>query len=342
MKTICIVNPAAAGGRTRHRIPAVERSLRRAFEDFELVTTEGPGHATVLCRDALERGVELVIAVGGDGTANEVLCGFVDRDGVNRFPEAVMGVVASGTGGDFVRHLGAASLEAQLTAVSSGGEHWVDYGVARLVSSDGRDITRPFLNEASVGLSGLVVDLARRAPRMLGPTSRYLLSSLRGLLEYREKGVTLVFDDGVPREMPLRLAVVGNGQYFGGGMKITPEAVCDDGWFDVVYTGGVSKLHFAGLLARVFNGRHVESDTVATLRTRTVRMMPTSERDVILIDVDGEQPGRLPASFTVVPGGIQLRAAGLPARAGPSSGRFKPVEPAPQRPEDHRRGKLLH
>jgi diacylglycerol kinase family enzyme len=313
----------------------VERRFAEAHEGVTLVRTEGPGHATVLARAALERGADLVVSVGGDGTANEILAGFVDGRGENLFPDVELAIVACGTGSDFQRHLGRRDLFAQVDAVVDARSHRVDYGVARLVSRDGQPLLRPFLNEASVGLSGHVVDIARRTPRLLGQRGTYVVSALRSLLAHRDKGVTLILDDDVPRELPLTLAVVANGQYFGGGMWIAPEARCDDGWFDVLYTGGYGKLHFLGLLARVFRGTHTTVPGVRTARSRTIRMVPRDAHDVVLIDLDGEQPGRLPASFHLVPGGILLRAAGLHERRVPrETGLFEPVE-GPTRPLLH-------
>jgi YegS/Rv2252/BmrU family lipid kinase len=320
----------------RHRLPEVERRFAAAHEGVKLLVTEGPGHATVLARDALERGADVIVSIGGDGTTNEILAGFVDERGDNLFPDVELAVIACGTGSDFQRHLGRRDVSAQLDAVVDGRSHRVDYGVARLVSRDGQPLLRPFLNEASVGLSGHVVDFARRTPRILGQRGTYLVSALRSLVAHRDKGVTLILDDGIPRELPLTLAVVANGQYFGGGMWIAPEARCDDGWFDVLYTGGHGKLHFLGLLARVFRGTHTRVPGVATARSRTIQMVPRDDRDVVLIDLDGEQPGRLPASFHIVPRGLLLRAAGLHERPIPrESGLFAPVEPSPRTPLLH-------
>lgn len=335
-RVVCIGNPASAGGRARHRLGEVERSFAVAHEGVRSYRTEGPGHATVLARDALERGAELVVSIGGDGTANEVLAGFVDARGDNLFPDAELAVIACGTGSDFQRHLGRRNLSAQIDAVVDGRAHRVDYGVARLVANDGRPLVRPFLNEASVGLSGHVVDNVRRTPRVLGTHGAYAIGALRSLLAHRDKGVTLILDDGVPRELPLTLGVVANGQYFGGGMWIAPEARCDDGWFDVLWTGGRGKLHFLGLLARVFGGTHTVVPGVRTARSRTIRFMPRNARDIVLVDLDGEQPGRLPASFHIVPGGLLLRAAGLHERAVPrETGLFEPVEPVRPTPVLH-------
>ncbi len=257
----------------------------------------------------------MIVSVGGDGTNNEVLSGFVDDAGCNRFPEAELGLVHSGTGGDFLRHLGRRSPDQAIAALAEGPAAVIDYGVATYVDGHGRSATRPFLNVASAGISGLVDYHIRRSNRWLGPTATYLFGSLRGIAEFLAKPVSITIDGGVPTELPLSLAVVANGQYFGGGMWIAPRARCDDGLLEVLYTGGGSRLGLVGLLAKVFRGSHVDSPGVISARARTIELRPIDPDDVVLLDLDGEQPGRLPARFHVHQAGLRVRAAGLPEPA---------------------------
>ncbi|MBX7081951.1 MAG: YegS/Rv2252/BmrU family lipid kinase [Nannocystaceae bacterium] len=309
---IVIVNPASGNGRTLRRWPQLQAALRERLGAVEIVHTEAPGHATLLCRRALERGATLVVSVGGDGTNNEVLCGFVDDEGRNRFPHAELGLLPSGTGGDFVRHLGAAAFATVLDALAAAPAHAIDYGIAHFVDRHGHPTVRPFLNVASAGLSGLVDDAVRRSNRWLGPTATYLLGTLRALAEHRAKPVRIGIDAREPFTMSLDLAVVANGQYFGGGMWIAPRARCSDGSFDALWTGDGSKLRLVGLLAKVFRGAHADDAAVGAAAARTVTLEPCNDDDVVLLDLDGEQPGRLPARFELVEGGLRLRAPGLP------------------------------
>lgn len=330
-----IYNPASANGKTAQRWKQAEPKLKTAFPGLEVTATQAPGHARLLCRDALENGADLVISFGGDGTNNEVLCGFIDDDGTNAFPGAELGLLASGTGSDFMRHLDVKSMDDQIAQLVAGPATKVDYGVAQFVTHEGNAVTRPFLNEASVGVSGLIVDYVGRRTRRLGPTMTYLLGAIRGIMDHKDKEVTLVLDDGVAHKLPLTLAVMANGQYFGGGMWIAPHARCDDGWLDVLFTGGYPKMQFLGLLARVFSGAHARSSSVTTARTKSVRLAPADERDVVLLDLDGEQPGRLPAEFRIVEGGLRLRAAGLRDRPEAEQGElFAPVVPAEDLPHE--------
>jgi YegS/Rv2252/BmrU family lipid kinase len=303
-----IVNPASSNGKTLRRWPRIEHALRESLGDLDARLTEGPGDATHFAREALESGADLVVSVGGDGTNNEVLCGFVDDQGKNLFPRAELGLVASGTGGDFCRHLGPVSIEAQVARLARGSSRAIDYGITRFVANGGGPCVRPFLNVVSVGLSGLVARYTLAKPgKVAGARGTYLLGAVRGIVSYRNQPVRLALDGEAGEEVGLSVAAVANGQFFGGGMWIAPEAACDDGLLDLVWAEGISRTRMIGLLGRIFRGGHVGARGVHLRRAREVRISPRDEGQEVLIEVDGEQPGRLPLSVSVVPGGLRLR-----------------------------------
>jgi diacylglycerol kinase family enzyme len=250
------------------------------------------------------------VSVGGDGTANEILCGFIDHQGVNRFPQAELVLMGSGTGGDFCRFARRAAGDSSLSVAPRA----IDYGVAD-VSLSGARARVPFLNAASVGISGLVDRFIAGSKKRFGTRAAYVGASLRGLAEFREQAVRIVVDERTT-EIPLTLAVMANGQYFGGGMWIAPGAVCDDGFLDVIHAGGLGKAALVGLLVRVFSGKHV-GPGVTNGRASRVSIEPLSPDPSntpesapaipLLVDLDGEQIGQLPATFWVVPRGIRVQ-----------------------------------
>lgn len=284
---------------------------------LEVVCTEGPGHATTVGRGALESGAKLVVAVGGDGTANEVLCAFMDDGGVNRFPGAELGLLGGGTGGDFLRQLGSPSWPEMIDALEQPGRT-VDYGAMRFVDHDGQSCVRPFLNAASAGVTGHIVARVLQAGglsrKLLGAKGIYLWHSIAGILGYRNPTVELQVDETEPRRLDLALATATNGQYFGGGMWIAPNARLDDGRLEMIYTGDISKGKLLGLLAKVFGGKHLDHPAVEAGQGQRLHMRSVGD-DPVLVEIDGEQPGVLPAEFWVVPDGIRVRVAGLPAAA---------------------------
>jgi diacylglycerol kinase (ATP) len=317
-RIVAIVNPTAGGGLALRRWRKTEPTLRERWPGLRIEHTEGNGHATRLARRALEHEARLVIAVGGDGTANEVLTGFVDDHGRNRFPDAELGLLGGGTGGDFLRQLGSPTWDAQLTALDCPGRA-IDYGLMRFLAHEGQVRVRPFLNAASVGLTGHVVARVLRAGRvsrrLLGRKGIYLWNSVLEILAYERPRVEVAVEGGEPRCLALALAAVTNGQFFGGGMQIAPMAVLDDERLELLYTGDISTMSLLGLLPKIFKGRHVGHPKVFAQAIQRVRLRPEHEGDVVLVEMDGEQPGRLPAELWIVPGGLRLRVAGLPAPA---------------------------
>ncbi len=307
--TVVIINPAASSGGAAERWPGIHHALQRRFARLKVRKTERRGHATELCRQALEEGAEMILSVGGDGTNNEVLCGFMDAEGRNRFPQAILGIIAAGTGGDFQRQFGVVTPQRQVERLCGASPRTIDYGIARLVGHDGEEVVRPFLNTASVGVSGLVVDYVDSASRALGSTGAYVMSSLKGIANWRNQQVVMRVDDGDPERLDLTLLVVGNGQYFGAGMWACPHAALDDGEFDVVDVRGMSKRKLLYTLTRVFQGKHLRIDGVRHRHARKVSIDPVGTASRLLIEIDGEQPGMAPASFEIVPRGLRIRVA---------------------------------
>jgi YegS/Rv2252/BmrU family lipid kinase len=303
-----IVNPASSNGKTLRRWPGIERALREGLGELEARLTEAPGHAIRLTREALDGGAELVVSVGGDGTNNEVLCGFVDEQGKNLFPRAELGLVSSGTGGDFCRHLGRVPIEEQVERLVRGSARPIDYGIARFVDEGGRPCVRPFLNVVSVGLSGLGARYIRgRSGKIVGAKGTYLLGAIRGIVAYRNQPVRMAIDGEASAEVELTVAAVANGQFFAGGMWIAPQAACDDGLLDLVWAEGLSRSRMIGVLGKVFRGRHIGSRGVYLRRGSEAQLSPRDEGQEVLIEVDGEQLGRLPLSVRSEPGGLRLR-----------------------------------
>jgi YegS/Rv2252/BmrU family lipid kinase len=305
---VAVVNPQARNGGAMKRWPAIEAELRRAYPQLSVRMTEARDHATFITREALDAGVDLVVSVGGDGTNNEVLCGFVDEDGQMRHPGATLGIVAAGTGGDFQRQFGALSPARQAVRMAAAEPRQVDYGVARFVGLDGQPRVRPFLNVASVGLSGLVDRYIAQASRALGSTATYVMGSVRAIGAYRNIPVDLRVDGGDPRRIELTLLCVANGQYFGAGMWVAPDARIDDGKLDSILLTEFTKSRLLVALGKVFKAKHIGYPGVEAGQAERFELSPAGDEEV-LIDIDGEQAGRLPASFEVVHRALRVKIA---------------------------------
>ena len=295
---VAIVNPRSANGATARAWPALAHKLENAIGSFETLFTDGPGAATRLARDALRGGASLVVSVGGDGTHNEVSNGFFDG-ATAVAPDATFGIIPAGTGGDFRRSFGwSADPREAIERLRTGARRRIDVGRLEFIATDGQPASRCFVNVASFGIGGLVDDKVNRSSKLLGGRLSFSLASLRALLEYRDQKVRLTLDGGAPEALCVTNVAMANGQFFGAGMWVAPEAKLDDGLFDVTIWQGFGLSDFLLRSRRIYDGTHVKFSGTRVLRARRV-VAESDER--VLLDVDGEQPGRLPATFELLP-----------------------------------------
>ncbi len=306
--TVVVVNPHSAGGKTEKRWPQLREIIHEAYGPFESKFTDAPGSATLLTREALKAGADLVVAMGGDGTINEVVNGFFDGTRAVA-PAASFGVLPAGTGGDFIKSLGT-SKEVRTAAqqLKLATPRAIDVGRLTFVGHDGATQTRHFINIASFGISGVVDRYVNESSKTFGGTVSFAVATLKAGVKYKNATVRLVLDGGPAREGKIYNVAVANGRYFGGGMKVAPDASLDDGLFDVITMGDFG---FADLLLRgldIYSGKHVTNPKVTVHRARKVEATPEDGVEVLL-DVDGEQPGRLPATFELIAGGLRVRAS---------------------------------
>ena len=257
-----------------------------------------------LARRALEDGYECIVAVGGDGTINEVANGFfVDGKALN--PAAALGVLPRGTGGDFRRTFDwDLELDSAIARLATDRTDPFDVGLVEYQGRDGAPERRYFANISSFGVSAVVAEEANLGTKALGAKGSFMWATVKGLMKYRMRPVRLSFDGGPPETVDVTAVAVANGRYFGGGMKVAPLADTRDGLFDVTIWSGYGLVDFALKSKGAYNGEHVNWKGTRTLRCRTV----TAETDEpTLLDVDGEVPGTLPCRMTLLPSVIRLK-----------------------------------
>ncbi len=294
-----IVNPVAGASSTRRKWPIISRLLNRIGLPFDFEYTEGVGHAIELARIAASNGYRYLVAVGGDGTVNEVANGILHSTNAST---TVLGIVSTGTGSDFIRSVGISrDYATACNTLTSSRRLSIDVGVVEY-QSKGQTLKRFFVNTAGVGFDAAAVRETERLPKYFGGTIPYVAGLLRTLFTYKNKPVVIRVGGEVEGYRVFDVAVA-NGGYLGGGMHIAPEAELGDGLLDVVIVGDMGKLEFLKEFPKVYKGTHVNHPKV-TMKKGTDITIESSEP--MLVYADGELLGECPASFRVVPAALIL------------------------------------
>jgi diacylglycerol kinase (ATP) len=296
--TVFLVNPASENGATGRRWPELAHRAASLGLRGDALLSERPGQLAELALQAADGGASLLVVVGGDGTVNEVVNGIAGRDDVE------LAVIPRGTGWDFVRtYRIPRRLEAAVEVAQRGRTRTIDLGRARYRSWDGSDGESLFANIASAGMSGAIAKRSNESSKALGGKASYLWATLAVFSRWRSDEVRVTVD-GEERHGRMHDVVVANGRYFGGGMKICPEAEPDDGLFDVLLIGDLTKRDLLLTLPKTYRGKHLPHPRAEVLRG-TVVQLETPEP--LPVELDGEQPGTTPARFEVVPQALRLR-----------------------------------
>jgi YegS/Rv2252/BmrU family lipid kinase len=307
MQNVVVANPRAAAGRVRTWWEAHQSDIELSLGSVDVRFTEGPRHATELTRIAIHDGCKRIIAVGGDGTVNEVVNGFFDGKELIRNDVALV-VYPAGTGGDFVRSVGMVDLAIE-EALAQAEPRQIDVGRAVLTHPDGKEALYHFVNVSSFGSSGLIVDKVNKSTKALGGKASFYMGTLRGMMAYRNQPVRIRIDNNYDEEHVINTVAVANGRYFGGSMMIAPQAIVDDGLLDVVMLGDIGVATFLRHSGKIYKGKHLSQGWpwASSHRGRVVEVTPLGP-DPVLVDLDGEQPGRLPVRYEVLPAVLNLLA----------------------------------
>ena len=303
--THVIFNPASAAGATGRRREEIFEAIRRRVDpDFSLFVTTGPGEATGSAREAARRGTDLIIAVGGDGTIQEVVNGlFSGREPLN--PRCVLGLISAGTGHGLAQSLGwPLGLEGQCAAIGRGIVRRIDIGRAVYGDSDGRTVERYFVNECQAGIGGEVVKKVQAGHKRFGGLLAFGLATLRTALRYSNRTITYAVDDGPSVTGPFLGIVAANGHVMAGGMKLAPRALVADGRLDILLMHGQTLTERLRNFPKIYSGRHLASPKFGYLGGRSLSL--ASDEDVSF-EADGELFGRLPCRIEILPGALKLR-----------------------------------
>jgi len=296
IKTVFLVNPAAENGAAGRRWPELAHEAASLGLQGDTRFSERPGHLTELAREAAPN-ADLLVAVGGDGTVNEVVNGIAGLD-------VELALIPRGTGGDFVRTFGIPrKLDRAVEVALRGRTRAIDLGRGRYRSWAGEDEESYFANIASAGMSGAIAKRTNETSKALGGKVSYAWATVAVFSRWRSDEVR-VRVDGTEQAGRMHDVIVANGRYLGGGMKMVPEAEPDDGLLDVLLIGDLTKRDLLLTMPKTYRGKHLPHPKATLLRGTTVEI---DAPEPLPVELDGEQPGTTPVRFEIVPRALRLR-----------------------------------
>ncbi|HEX8889643.1 MAG TPA: diacylglycerol kinase family protein [Pyrinomonadaceae bacterium] len=314
---LIIVNPASAGNSTRASWPAMASDLAAHFGAFNCAFTERAGDGRTLAERGAKEGRRLIVACGGDGTISEVANGILSS-GV----DVELGILPSGTGGDFRRTLDIPTRTADAARVLRRGRtRRIDVGRATFINHEGAQTSRYFLGVASFGMSTHIIERVKESDSRwlplagsgwLGGKISFAAATMQTTLSLPVTNVLVQLDEGRERRLTVSNLCVANARYFGGGMKVAPEAKLDDGQFDVITIRDMSALKILTNAHKLYSGKHLEMDEVYQARAKVVTARSARKNEDVIIEIDGELPGHLPATFEILPKALRVRCALIP------------------------------
>ena len=290
---VLIVNPHSAKRATGRKWPELQKRLQRILPPFDVFITKRAGDATAFAADAAAR-YETVVAVGGDGTINEVANGIRQSDS-----ETALGVLPRGTGSDLVRTLGIPhKFSHAARSLARGNRQKIDLGKATFLGPDGRERSRWFVNAAEVGFGAIVSGAVNHPSRFMPGSAAYIWAVLTTMVRHRPIIASVTTDASSGRSLLLSNAWIANGRYSGGGMKSAPRALIDDGLLDIVLVEHVSFPRRVAGLTKLRSGEFVKMRQVEYRQAAQAVFTSNPPQPV---EVDGDVVGTTPATFEIEP-----------------------------------------
>ena len=309
-ETLLILNPASAGGATGRGARKLCARVEARLGSLRVEMTRGPRDAERIAREACATGVGRIVIAGGDGTTSEIVAGLLAATPHGEAgSRPVLGLLPLGSGWDLARSLGLPrDLEGALDVIESARVRCIDAGRTEYRDSSGASCQGYFVNEASAGLSGATVRLVGRTSRRIGPRAGFLAGAVAAILSHRPIELAVEIDGERLYEEPISMVVAANGCYFGAGMRVTPDAVLDDGLLEVLVVRGLSIPRLLANLPAFYLGRHLSHPRVSRHAARRLTLIPKEGN--VPLEVDGEAPGTLPLSAEILAGALRVFAPG--------------------------------
>lgn len=286
MKYKIIVNPVAGKGRAMAFIGQVRNMLLEREVEFEFVLTKAPGNATRLAKKAALEGWEVIVSLGGDGTTSKVIDGLIDSN-------SILGIIPCGTGNDLVRNLGIPlNIEQAVHTLIYGKRHKIDIGWER---------DQTFANIASIGFPCEVMRQANAMEKLNGSLA-FLSATYKALSSLKAEPARIEMDDEII-ETKVVSVTINNMKYAGGGMVFAPNALPDDGLFDICIVREIGKLSFALTFPQMYRNIGAKHPALSRHRSKTVKIFTDGAVDKMF---DGDIDGKTPLEAQVLPKAIDV------------------------------------
>lgn len=297
-----IVNPNAGNGKGRKDWTRISDILAKNEISFNVKTTQRKGQATEFTRELIAGGCRKIISVGGDGTLNEIVNGIFTQDNCPT-TEITLSLIPLGTGNDWGRMFGIPLLyEGAVQVIKEGKRMLHDIGVISYFNGEEKAKTY-FINIAGLGFEAVVVRKTnKQKDKGMSNKAIYFYNLLSSLITYRNTPVNITIDKMTTRVKVFSINV-GNGRYCGGGMRQTPDALPDDGLFDITVIKEMGKIEIIKSLQLLYNGTIMSHPKVDGYRSNNLKVTSDS---LLFIEADGESLGHTPVEFSIIPSAVNI------------------------------------
>lgn len=318
-KTALIVNPNSCSGLTGKNWDELYQKIKGIFgQEITVVFSERQGHGTEIARNLLKKGFLRIVAIGGDGTINEVVNGFfIERTGIHNGrrnlapkpinPDAIMGIVPCGTRNVLVKSLGLPVGVVDCCRNFVGGApRRIDVIAASATDPETgtRLAPRVFLNAAEIGFPAELMARSKKIRSKVKNRTVSTIAAIVATIPSYESNLCEFFVDGRKKVMNMTMGIVANGRFLGGGFMAAPNAEVDDGLLDFVVLKDSGSIKMLDELVNVKSGEYAAEDNI--LYSKAKKVLITSKERQVALTIDGEPIGVLPASFQVLPKVLQV------------------------------------
>jgi diacylglycerol kinase (ATP) len=299
IKSVFIING------TLRKIESIINELKTLFIDYntEFYITEKPNHATALSKQAILQNCDYLIAVGGDGTINEVVNGYMQCDAEKR-KNVRVGLLPRGTGNDFARFVKIKKTsEYLLYLIKNNIYSAIDIGEANFVSFSGMEDSRFYINITDIGIGGLTVKYVNESNKFLGSDLTFIFSAIKAFFNLKPQEVKLSSSDFSWEGAVISLCIA-NGKYFGSGIGIAPNAIANDGYFDLTIVGNLNVLHFLRYLPSLKKSKIINHAKITYRRVTSCKIDSYGQK--FPVDMDGEYIGHTPVQVKIHPSAMNF------------------------------------